>query len=373
MTIFLNFAPFDFMGGSEKWMSETAMKVNKKEQTVLIDVSPSIANIYGELILKRKFKSHLDKITESKLPPRISLKFSNFVPFTKDWKNTVNTFKNARIVYARFEIPEILICIYFGGFKLFKKTIAGIILSPFYATPNGFVQKLHNFLYNSSLYKQLLKNTKRVHVLNKRDEIYMANKFKLNNLIYIPLGTDLNHVANKISKSKDGKLQIIVVGELSLRKGTDTLCDIIKSSPKELVFHIIGDGPMKQQIVTLAEKYENCIYYGFVSNEKLLDVYKRCDVILFPSRAEAFGLVMIEASSKGLKIVNSKEVSLSLPTYIETSIEKREVDLYVRTLTDILKEKNENKIGVDEIKHYTYNHFSNSVIDPLFMRKIIEL
>jgi len=67
MIVFLNFAPIEFMGGAEKFMLDMATEVNKKEKTILIDVSPKIANLYGQAILNRKFAAHIkDHNTKNK-------------------------------------------------------------------------------------------------------------------------------------------------------------------------------------------------------------------------------------------------------------------------------------------------------------------
>ncbi len=360
------------MGGAEKWMVETAKKVNKTEQTLLIDVSPNIANLYGKLILHREFKSHFKDNDIKNLPQRISLELSSFIPFTKQWKISHKAFRDARLIYSKFEILEICISLYFGDLRAIRKTVAGIILTPYYFSPQTIFQKIHNILYSSFLYVFFLRQSKRVHLLNKRDEHFLLKKFNLKNILYLPLGLNLPLTTKKLIYIRNGKkLHIIYVGELSERKGVDTIINIIENSPADFIFTIIGDGPLKEDIITLTKINQNCKYLGYVDNNTLYDAYNKNDVILFPSRAESFGLAMIEASSFGLKIVNAQEVSLGLPNYIEHTVSTRDVKKYIKVLKRLLKEKSTQKNQIKQIQKYTFDNFSNSILDPIFMREIV--
>jgi len=373
MILFLNFAPIEFMGGSEKWMLETSSKINALEKVVLMDVSPSIANLYGRLVIKRQFTNHLIENNVKNPPPRINLSLTSFIPFTSQWTKAKKTFTEARLIYARFEIAEILICLYFGGFNTLNKTIAGIILSPFYAYQQSLFDKLHNLVYTSKFYEFLLKKVSKVHVLNKRDGDYLLRNFHLQNLIVQPIGVDFPKKMFSLKKIiKTDLLQIIYVGELSFRKGTDTLVKIISESPKTFSFHIIGDGPLKNAIREL-EKKANCKYHGYVSTKKLHELYSQSDVLIFPSRAEAFGLVMAEATAYGLKIVSASEVTLNLPNYIEETIKEREPKKYIQKLQEILMQKNNNKIPRKKIIEYAFSTFSKDKILPRFSKEVLAI
>jgi len=256
--------------------------------------------------------------------------------------------------------------------NIFKKTIAGLILTPFYSSPRGAIDILHNTLYGSFIYKYFLRSSKLIHVLNKRDDKLLKEVYKVKNIYTLPIGIDLFKLKSNINVKKSKNLHIIFVGELSTRKGVDTICDIIKNSPKNFIFHIVGDGPLKGDIIFLNNS-KKCIYYGYVNNQKLYELYSASDILLFPSRAEAFGIVMAEAMSFGLKIVNSAEVSLGLPPYIETSLSSRFADIYIQALTKIAIEKKQNKIDRGKIKEYAKSNYSDEKIIPLIMKEMFHV
>src|ERR1035437_5781056 len=143
MIIFLNFTPFNFGGGAERWMIDVSSAVNKVESTYLVDVDSSISNIYGNLVLKRKYDKRLHIETDRNATMHISLSFRSFIPFTFQWQQARTAFQKARLVYIRYELLETVILLYLGGFSTLKKTVAGIH-SPFiYQNPITFLDYLH--------------------------------------------------------------------------------------------------------------------------------------------------------------------------------------------------------------------------------------
>lgn len=369
MILFLNFAPIEFMGGAEKWMLKMSSFISTREKTTLMDVDPTLSNIYGNAVLKRTFRDNSAKNNTTHLSKPFRLYIANLVPFTQQWRDTRKVLHDARIIYARYEFAEIFLLIYFGGMSAIHKTVAGLHLSILYEDPQGVFQTLHNLLYGSFIYKYFLQQAKLVHVINKRDEKFLTQTFSLSNVVYCPNGTEIEHhtSANRINSTV---LHILYVGELSARKGTDTLIEIIKNAPDNFIFHIVGDGPLKDDIVSLNKK--NCLYKGYLSAVDLKHCYSQCDVLLFPSRAEAFGLVMIEAMSYGLQVINAKEVALQLPSYIEHTANSRKAQEYLQLLNNALKAKIQFGTQLKtKIRTYCKENFSESVINEQFYNSFI--
>lgn len=359
MILLLNFAPISFMGGAEKWMNETAKKIGKYEETNLVSVAGSIASIYSSIVLKRKFD---ERANSKDIHNHLSLDFKSFIPFTKSWYQAKKIFQNSRLIYARYELPELLILIYFTGLSGLSKTVAGLH-SPFlYQSPETFFDHLHNTIYSSSLSKYILSKTKKVHVLNKRDLTLFTQEYKMKNIEYVPNGMPIQKASTTIKQ--DGKLHILYVGELSKRKGTDRLIDVIKSAPKNFIFTIAGDGPFKNNIELLSENYENCIYKGFVSPSLLPSLYKSNEVLFLPSRAESMPLSILEALSYGLTIVDSIEVSLEMPENIEYTSSQGK---YINSLVKIFNLKKSKVISPESIKIFFEKNLSlNKVQHELF-------
>lgn len=369
MIIFLNFAPISFMGGAEKWMNETAKRTSKHEQSLLVSVDQSIANIYGKLVLKRVFEA---RVHRGALHDNISLIWAAFIPFSSGWRKVRDKFKKSRLIYAKYELLELLIIVYFGGLPAIKKTVAGIH-SPFlYASPGSVLDHLHNVLYKSQTSRLILSRVKRIHVLNIRDKNIMRDDLRFGNVTYVPNGVKLP--LRKVGQSKDLEhLLILFVGELSERKGVDILIEIINKSPKNFLFTIVGDGPMSGEVREVAAKNKKCSYKGYLHEEWLEELYETHDVLLLPSRAESMSLAALEALSHGLVVVNSYETSLSLKKGIEYSCNSKDIATYIDALNEIQKRKNDKRISKEEIHDYFKKNFSSDVITRKLLTEVLSI
>ncbi|MDG0874749.1 glycosyltransferase family 4 protein [Paenibacillus thiaminolyticus] len=103
--------------------------------------------------------------------------------------------------------------------------------------------------------------------------------------------------------------QLIVVCRLVPAKGLDVLlraCAELKRRGRPYVLHIIGDGPIREELEQLAQElgiYEETIFYGYMLHPEEFMPFS--DIFVLPSRAEAFGSVFAEAALCGLALVGT--------------------------------------------------------------------
>ena len=374
MILFLNFAPIEFMGGAEKMMLKMSNIIKDRERTVLVSVSKKIADFYGKLVLHRKFDNRI-KSTTSQNESFIKLTFKSFIPLHKEWKKTRELFQNARIIYIKFELLETLIVIYFGGFKALRKTIAGIHTPLIYMYPKGFFDNLHTWLYESFLSKFILSRMKKVHVLTAREQFFLQKNFHLKNIVLIPNSLPDSYVKNNTVETIKNNLIIIFIGELSRRKGADILLDVIKNSPKEYIFHIVGDGPMKNEITDFVKTKSNCKIHGYINEDEVKKIYKQSDIIFIPSRAESMSLVTLEAMANGLKIVGSTEIPIDLPLFIKHANIYNKHEKYLELFRQIYLQKQNGKFfeEKEKIVDYFRENFTDKKIIPALVKEVFGL
>ncbi|GAA3400782.1 hypothetical protein GCM10020370_06400 [Paenibacillus hodogayensis] len=103
--------------------------------------------------------------------------------------------------------------------------------------------------------------------------------------------------------------QLISVCRLVPAKGIDVLlraCSELKKRGQPFVLHLIGDGPIREELERLAVElniYEETIFYGYMLHpEEFMPFF---DVFVLPSRAEAFGSVFAEAALCCLALVGT--------------------------------------------------------------------
>lgn len=103
--------------------------------------------------------------------------------------------------------------------------------------------------------------------------------------------------------------QLVTVCRLVPAKGLDILlkaCAELRQRNRSFVLHIIGDGPIREELEGLAKQlgiYDDTIFYGYMLHpEELMPFF---DVFVLPSRAEAFGSVFAEAALCLLALVGT--------------------------------------------------------------------
>jgi phosphatidyl-myo-inositol dimannoside synthase len=112
---------------------------------------------------------------------------------------------------------------------------------------------------------------------------------------------------------------ILTVGNLVARKGHDTTISALPSLLRrvpDVTYLIVGDGPYRNQLETLATKLgvrNRVIFAGRLADDDLADLYALCDVFVMPSRAqldekdvEGFGIVFLEASACAKPVIGGR-------------------------------------------------------------------
>jgi glycosyltransferase involved in cell wall biosynthesis len=100
---------------------------------------------------------------------------------------------------------------------------------------------------------------------------------------------------------------VLFVGRLVPYKGVDVLLRATATLDASLV--VVGDGPLRGPLEAQARaaRYDRVAFAGTVADAELAALYHAADVIVLPSvtRAEAFGMVQIEAMACGKPVVST--------------------------------------------------------------------
>lgn len=117
-----------------------------------------------------------------------------------------------------------------------------------------------------------------------------------------------------------GPLRLLTVSRLNAankRKNVDGVLRALTLLPESLAvrYDVVGDGNDRQrleQIVRQLRLQDRVRFHGAVSQEELLEWYRKADLFVLASKAdeydvEGFGIVYIEASAAGIPAICSKE------------------------------------------------------------------
>ncbi|MDB4561920.1 glycosyltransferase family 4 protein [bacterium] len=104
-------------------------------------------------------------------------------------------------------------------------------------------------------------------------------------------------------------LAVAFIGRLEWIKGVDLLIDAYRriSSERERALLIVGSGSMAPHLRDLGDEDSTIKFLGRREGDSLLDVYAAADIVVVPSRVEAWGLVVGEALASGSAVIVSDQ------------------------------------------------------------------
>ncbi|RHY24436.1 hypothetical protein DYB25_012302 [Aphanomyces astaci] len=89
---------------------------------------------------------------------------------------------------------------------------------------------------------------------------------------------------------------LLSVGRVSKEKGLDDFCTVKYPGATKIV---VGDGAYRKE---LEHKYPHVIFAGFQTGAALAEYYAHADCLVFTSRTDTFGVVIIEALAVGTPV-----------------------------------------------------------------------
>lgn len=141
----------------------------------------------------------------------------------------------------------------------------------------------------------------------------------------------------------DARPLLLFVGRLVPYKGVDVLIRAMATLSARLV--IVGDGPERQVLEALARECgvaDRVRFAGAVPDQDVVALYHACDVFVLPSvtRAEAFGMVQLEAMACGKPVV-STDLPSGVPWVNQHGVSglvvpPGDADALARTLAELL-------------------------------------
>ena len=122
-----------------------------------------------------------------------------------------------------------------------------------------------------------------------------------------------SQLVDSFKHDKPSPAIIMYVGRLSHEKGVDILmrafAEAIGSSQIKMILKIIGDGPEKEQLVSLAVILgirDQAVFAGRISwGPSLFKEMHEATVLVLPSFTEGFGLVLLESLSQATPVIAS--------------------------------------------------------------------
>lgn len=119
----------------------------------------------------------------------------------------------------------------------------------------------------------------------------------------IPYGAPTPSAIRRSHASNPKKLRVLYVGGMKITKGLPYLFDAIKQMGKAVELTLIGERGGKSAALDAALNTHRWI--PSLPNQAILEEMNHHDVFVFPSLFDGFGLVILEALSRGLPIITT--------------------------------------------------------------------
>lgn len=144
------------------------------------------------------------------------------------------------------------------------------------------------------------------------------NTFKSSKILEIPLTAfdrEIRHEKVFDKNVKETKLNLLFIGRMESReryKGLDHTINSIAMLDElkiPIFLTVVGEGDDKKyyQDIVLERNLESCIeFIGSVDDYELENIYSKSDVLVMPSLNEGFGIVYLEAMSRGIPSIACK-------------------------------------------------------------------
>lgn len=265
-----------------------------------------------------------------------------------------------------------------GQMKYLKKYGVKLILDQ--RTAHGNVEKQIGIdeygKTPSNLHDKMLK--RKEEEIEISDYILVPSKFvynsMLNNgvkeekLIFLPYGYNDKLFFVKDIKKDNNKFNLIFVGSICHRKGCEYLLKAFTNVKKvydNISLTMVGNVELEFEDVFY--KYKEYInYLGYVSNDKLIDLYNQADAFIFPSLCEGSALVTYEAAACGLPLIVTENTGSVIEDgkegiiIKERSIEDIENAIkYIYENPERLKEM--KRLVLEKIKNYTWQKYEEKL------------
>jgi glycosyltransferase involved in cell wall biosynthesis len=186
---------------------------------------------------------------------------------------------------------------------------------------------------------------------------YNLNNYNAKNVYIIPYGTDINRFSSEASgpsirqkfNLRDDQIVLFTLQRLSIEKRVDVVIKAMKHIVSEIndaILIVGGKGPEEEKLKKLTYKLglqNNIIFAGYIPEQELPYYFSCCDLFVFHSTFETFGVVFAQAFASGKPVVSVRNTAI--PEIVEDGKDGLLVDTFdskglAGAVLSLIKDKN---------------------------------
>ncbi len=174
-------------------------------------------------------------------------------------------------------------------------------------------------------------------------------------------------------KFKDKNKVILFAGRMTLQKGADYFIEAAKKVVDfydNVIFVMAGSGDqMNQLIMKTAEMglQDKILFHGFYTRDEANKFFSMADIYVMPSVSEPFGLIPLEAMSKGTPTIISRQTGASEILTNVFKVDFWDTDKMANQIVSLLNHKELHstmkKEGLDEVNKLTWDRPAKRCVD----------
>ncbi|MCM4158771.1 glycosyltransferase [Antarcticibacterium flavum] len=195
----------------------------------------------------------------------------------------------------------------------------------------------------------------------------------------LPVGLENNYIINKKDLLPGNKKHILHIGGFTFEKNHFTLLKIfkeIRNKNPEVHLHLVGDGPLKKEILKKIHEQELEKYitlYGFVNDP--LSFIEAADILVLPSLIEGLPGVLLEAMLCNTPVVafNVGGVSEIVNDTTGSLVEKNNEVEFINAVLEILGQEKSKNDRIKKAREMVTKEYMNEKIASSFLTAYEEL
>lgn len=160
------------------------------------------------------------------------------------------------------------------------------------------------YYYYKNLVPRIVKNARHVITVSNFSKEEILNKIHIasNKISVIYNAVDITLPFEQ--KNRQGRFALFV-GSMDPRKNMQRLLNAVKYLPNDVTLVVVGGAAKSFATESEQDISDRIRFVGYVTDERLFELYSNADAFVYPSLYEGFGIPPLEAQSFGLPILVS--------------------------------------------------------------------
>lgn len=215
--------------------------------------------------------------------------------------------KSFDLIYSRVIGESILVAAMMKFLGIINQPL---IVSSACAGESGDAAALANLPGRTSIVRLLNLTCSAVNILSPKIAKELGDLgLRRDRFTYIPNGVLASTYAPCRPRDYDKQRTFLFVGRLRRQKRVDLLLQALyrlKGSGHHTRLHIVGDGPEKQELLTLADRLgiaDRVVFHGNIDPEAVAYHYSRHTIFILSSRDEGQPNALLEAMASGMPVI----------------------------------------------------------------------